>query len=208
MTKPRILVVEDEPSLRMGLVDGLLSEGFEVEECADGKSGLDAAMAQPFDALVLDLMLPKERLDSPLKDMSVTRRWRWKMLQLLRCPPPLASYAGETRKSDASIMISDIRPRSLSSLDRHVLRHYPAGKAEFIRSLMSKTLIAQRYALGFIALVNLADWMLRLLLLAIYFKVQASYSRLSNASTNEAVVLAAATLFTGSLIHIWSFVKG
>ena len=157
---------------------------------------------------LIDLILPKERLDSPLKNMSMTRRWRWKMLQLLRCPPPLASYAGETPKSDASITISDIRPRSLSSLDRHVLRHYPAGKAEFIRSLMSKPLIAQRYALGFIALVDVADWISRLLLLAIYFKVQASYSRLSNASTNEAIVLAAATLFTGSLIHIWSFVKG
>ncbi len=59
MTKQHILVVEDEPSLRMGLVDGLISEGFEVEECADGQAGLDAAMAQPFDAMVLDLMLPK-----------------------------------------------------------------------------------------------------------------------------------------------------
>ena len=36
MSKARILVVEDEPSLRMGMVDGLLSEGFDVEEAADG----------------------------------------------------------------------------------------------------------------------------------------------------------------------------
>ena len=59
MSKARILVVEDEPSLRMGMVDGLLSEGFEVEEAADGEAGLQAAMDTPFDAMVLDLMLPK-----------------------------------------------------------------------------------------------------------------------------------------------------
>ena len=70
MTKTRILVIEDEPGLRMGLVDGLVSEGFEVEESADGKAGLEAAMAEPFDALVLDLMLPK------LDGFEVLRRLR------------------------------------------------------------------------------------------------------------------------------------
>jgi len=56
--KPRVLVVEDEPGLRMGLVDGLRSEGFEVEERADGVSGLARAEQGGLDALVLDLMLP------------------------------------------------------------------------------------------------------------------------------------------------------
>ncbi len=56
--KPRILIVEDEPGLRMGLVDGLRSEGFHVEECADGLSGLARAEQGGLDALVLDLMLP------------------------------------------------------------------------------------------------------------------------------------------------------
>ncbi|MAW60520.1 MAG: DNA-binding response regulator [Planctomycetes bacterium] len=70
MSKARILVVEDEPSLRMGMVDGLLSEGFDVEEAADGEAGLQAAMDQPFDAMVLDLMLPK------LDGFEVLRRLR------------------------------------------------------------------------------------------------------------------------------------
>ena len=72
MSKARILVVEDEPSLRMGMVDGLLSEGFEVEEAADGEAGLQAAMDTPFDAMVLDLMLPK------LDGFEVLRRLREK----------------------------------------------------------------------------------------------------------------------------------
>jgi len=66
----RLLVVEDEPGLRMGLVDGLRSEGFTVEECADGASGLARAEAGALDALVLDLMLPG------LDGLEVLRRLR------------------------------------------------------------------------------------------------------------------------------------
>ena len=66
----RVLVVEDEPGLRMGLVDGLRSEGFTVEECADGLSGLARAEAGGLHALVLDLMLPG------LDGLEVLRRLR------------------------------------------------------------------------------------------------------------------------------------
>lgn len=70
MSVQRILVVEDEASLRMGLVDGLSSEGYEVLEVADGLSGLEQARTGKFDALILDLMLP--RLDG----FEVLRRLR------------------------------------------------------------------------------------------------------------------------------------
>lgn len=66
----RLLVVEDEPGLRMGLVDGLRSEGYTVEECADGAVGLARAEAGDLDALVLDLMLPG------LDGLEVLRRLR------------------------------------------------------------------------------------------------------------------------------------
>jgi DNA-binding response OmpR family regulator len=66
----RLLVVEDEPSLRMGLVDGLRSEGFTVEERADGATGLARAEAGALDALLLDLMLPG------LDGLEVLRRLR------------------------------------------------------------------------------------------------------------------------------------
>jgi DNA-binding response OmpR family regulator len=66
----RVLVVEDEPGLRMGLVDGLRSEGFAVEECTDGTRGLARAEAGGLDALVLDLMLPG------LDGLEVLRRLR------------------------------------------------------------------------------------------------------------------------------------
>lgn len=54
----RILVVEDEPLLRMALVDALRAEGFEVLEAGDGELGLSLALREDPDAVLLDLMLP------------------------------------------------------------------------------------------------------------------------------------------------------
>jgi len=57
---PRILVVEDEDHLAIGIKFNLEAEGFEVETAADGQSALAslAAGAAPFDLVILDVMLP------------------------------------------------------------------------------------------------------------------------------------------------------
>src|SRR5262245_5044001 len=54
----RILVVEDEDKLRRALQRGLSEEGYEVVALEDGESGLNLATAEPFDCLILDVMLP------------------------------------------------------------------------------------------------------------------------------------------------------
>ena len=54
----RILVVEDETRLAVGLRNGLEAEGFAVDIAADGTDGLWMAQEHPYDAIVLDLMLP------------------------------------------------------------------------------------------------------------------------------------------------------
>jgi two-component system alkaline phosphatase synthesis response regulator PhoP len=56
--KPRILLVEDEPGLVLTLSDLLSAEGYSVEAVADGLSGLAKAGSEPFDLLILDVMLP------------------------------------------------------------------------------------------------------------------------------------------------------
>ncbi len=55
----RVLVVEDEEPLRMALVDALRGEGMSVLEAADGESGLQIALSEAPDLVLLDLMLPK-----------------------------------------------------------------------------------------------------------------------------------------------------
>jgi two-component system OmpR family response regulator len=55
----RLLVVEDEPDLREALARTLADEGFAVDVSADGEDGLFQALEVDYDALVLDLMLPR-----------------------------------------------------------------------------------------------------------------------------------------------------
>ena len=57
---PRILVVEDEPRLARGLQDDLSMEGYEVEVSGDGADATRRAREQPFDLIILDVMLPKK----------------------------------------------------------------------------------------------------------------------------------------------------
>jgi two-component system alkaline phosphatase synthesis response regulator PhoP len=56
---PRLLIVEDEPNMVMGLRDNFELEGFEVESAADGVAGLDAARRGRADLVILDVMLPR-----------------------------------------------------------------------------------------------------------------------------------------------------
>jgi two-component system, OmpR family, alkaline phosphatase synthesis response regulator PhoP len=54
-----ILLVEDEEALRMTLTDRLQSEGYLVDFAIDGEQGFEKAMHQPFDLIILDIMLPR-----------------------------------------------------------------------------------------------------------------------------------------------------
>jgi DNA-binding response OmpR family regulator len=54
----RILIVEDSDALRDSLRGGLAQSGFAVDVAADGNAGLSLARNNPYDVLVLDLMLP------------------------------------------------------------------------------------------------------------------------------------------------------
>src|SRR5689334_13300233 len=55
----RVLVVEDEPRLARALQRGLAAEGYVVDVAADGMTGLEAARHEGYDAVVLDIMLPR-----------------------------------------------------------------------------------------------------------------------------------------------------
>jgi len=54
----RILIIEDEAALASLLSDYLRADGFEAEARGDGPSGLEAALSNSFDLVLLDLMLP------------------------------------------------------------------------------------------------------------------------------------------------------
>src|SRR5882724_5113494 len=54
----RILLIEDEPGLVLTLTDLLEAEGYSVATAGDGPGGLAKATAEPFDVIILDIMLP------------------------------------------------------------------------------------------------------------------------------------------------------
>jgi two-component system OmpR family response regulator len=54
----RVLVVDDERRLAAGLRNGLEAEGFAVDVALDGDDGLWMAREHPYDAIVLDILLP------------------------------------------------------------------------------------------------------------------------------------------------------
>ena len=58
--KSRILLVEDEPGLVMTLTDRLTSEGYVIETASDGETGLERALSEAFDLIMLDVMLPRK----------------------------------------------------------------------------------------------------------------------------------------------------
>jgi len=55
----RILIVEDEPAMRLALTDLLAADGYRVLAAADGQSGLQRALAEKPDLILLDLMMPR-----------------------------------------------------------------------------------------------------------------------------------------------------
>ncbi len=65
----RILVIEDERKVANFIKNGLEEERYIVETASDGEEGLDLALNNEFDAIVLDVMLPKKDGFSVLKDI-------------------------------------------------------------------------------------------------------------------------------------------
>jgi two-component system OmpR family response regulator len=66
----RVLLVEDEPTLRAQLRAGLEEAGYVVDEADNGRDAHHLGATEPFDVVVLDLGLPV------LDGLSVLRRWR------------------------------------------------------------------------------------------------------------------------------------
>jgi DNA-binding response OmpR family regulator len=58
MVKQRVLLIEDDPAIRRGIVDALRFAGYGTLEAARGDQGLALARSAEFDLLLLDLVLP------------------------------------------------------------------------------------------------------------------------------------------------------
>jgi DNA-binding response OmpR family regulator len=71
----RVLIVEDDSALRLGLKRTLLAEGWQVDTVENGDLALSATLTESYDIAVLDLSLPK------MDGISVLKQWRSKGLK-------------------------------------------------------------------------------------------------------------------------------
>jgi two-component system, OmpR family, response regulator len=65
----RILLVEDDRKIAAFIVKGLKAEGFAVDLAPEGESGLHLALTEPYDAAIIDIMLPKKDGLALIKEM-------------------------------------------------------------------------------------------------------------------------------------------
>jgi len=84
----RILVVEDDPSIRMGLEDTLTAKGYQVEVVGKGGDGAERALSGRYDLVVLDVMLPD------IDGFEVCRRIRQAKGPVRRVPVIMLSARG------------------------------------------------------------------------------------------------------------------
>ncbi len=110
----KILVVEDDLSIRQAVVEELRAHGWEVEQAMDGELGLELALNHSFDCLILDLMLPRVH--------------GYEICQNLR----------REGKQVPIIMISAL------GAEKDVLRGFEVGTTDFIRKPFSLTELIMR----------------------------------------------------------------
>ncbi|MDR3718255.1 MAG: response regulator transcription factor [Bryobacteraceae bacterium] len=130
----RILVVEDEPGLRLTLCDRLRSEGYEVESAAEGQSGLALALDGVFDTIILDVMLPN------ISGFDICRRVRQRGKQT---PILMLSARGEVVDKVAGLQFgaddyvakpfefAELLARIEALLRRAALPNTPSGATEY-----------------------------------------------------------------------------
>ena len=81
----KILIVDDEPAILNLLQYNLEAEHYQVETATDGQEALDKVRSEPFDFIILDLMLPS------LSGLDVTRKIREDKRHFLVMPIKLRS---------------------------------------------------------------------------------------------------------------------
>ena len=123
-TPTRVLVVDDDPNVAEVVGRYLEREGFEVELLGDGQLGLERALAEPPDVLILDLMLPG------LDGLEVCRRLR------ALAPVPVIMLTAKGDEADRVLglelgaddyVAKPFSPRELVARVRGVLRRTAKG---------------------------------------------------------------------------------
>lgn len=164
-SKPRILVVDDEPQIRKLLDISLRAQGYRVEEAANGAAALAALAAHGADLVLLDIGLPDRDGHAVLRDI---REWTEVPVIMLSVR---ASEAEKVRALDQGANDYVTKPfgvQELSARIRALLRTQPAiaGESGFEDGRLHVDPLRRRAELDGVTLrLTPKEWTLLLLLL-------------------------------------------
>jgi two-component system copper resistance phosphate regulon response regulator CusR len=128
-TRMRILIVEDEPKAGDYLQKGLTESGFVVDLARDGIDGLAHAREQPYDLIVLDVMLPGLDGWSVLREL---RRERDTLVLFLTARDELQDRLKGLELGADDYMVKPFAFAELVMRIRTILRRGPLRESEFI----------------------------------------------------------------------------
>jgi DNA-binding response OmpR family regulator len=183
---PKILVVEDEATLRDTLALNLRAEGFDVVTAPDGEAGLQLAREQTPDLLILDLMLPK--LDGLSLCRILRRTSEVPILMLTARGTEMDRIAGLETGADDYV----VKPFSLGELVarvrallRRVHSERPASTTQLQSGNLTLDLLTRRVTLGSLVLKL----------------TQKEFDLLAELMRNQGAVLSRDLLLT----HVWGY---
>jgi DNA-binding response OmpR family regulator len=117
--EPRVLVVDDEPMVREVVSGYLQRDGIAVTQVGDGRSALEALAGQPFDLVVLDIMLP---MASGLDVLRAVRRHSTIPVILLTARGDEADRVAGLEAGADDYVVKPFSSRELAARVRGVLR--------------------------------------------------------------------------------------
>jgi DNA-binding response OmpR family regulator len=127
----KVLVVDDDPSIRLLLRTVFELDGWEVHEAADGDAGLAAALEVAPDGVVLDVMMPGKDGFQVLQELRSTESGRSVAVVMLTAKTASTDILRGTRLGADQYLTKPCDPDEVSQrLAFHVLRRQPERRAD------------------------------------------------------------------------------
>jgi len=114
-TKKKILIVDDEPDLRMMFKDILSSFGYEIDEANDGVDCLEKLSKKKYDLILLDLMMPRmDGMEALARIKQDSKKYgNAPILILTNLTSDIAIKEGFERKADGYLIKTELTPEQV-----------------------------------------------------------------------------------------------
>jgi DNA-binding response OmpR family regulator len=126
----RVLVIDDQEPIRLLCRVNLEAAGIEVSEAEDGKAGLEAARADPPDAILLDVMMPRMDGWRVFDELLADERTAQVPIVFLTARAELRDQARGLELGGVDYVTKPFNPLSLAPLIENLLARVERGEAE------------------------------------------------------------------------------